>query len=117
MISSSDQFSRVYPALKVSRSTTALDIVTVLEHAVAASGKLRRVWVDQGSQFTASETDLWADTNSEVLDFSRPGKPMDNAFIEAFNARFRVECLNQHWFLNLGDAQEKAKACAKTTME
>ena len=42
-----------------------------------------------------------------TLDFSRPGKPTDNAFIEAFNGRFRAECLNQHWFLTLADAREK----------
>ena len=42
-----------------------------------------------------------------TLDFSRPGKPTDNAFIEAFNARVRQECLNQHWFLSLSDARSK----------
>jgi putative transposase len=42
-----------------------------------------------------------------TLDFSRPGKPTDNAYIEAFNGRFRAECLNQHWFLTLADAREK----------
>jgi putative transposase len=42
-----------------------------------------------------------------TLDFSRPGKPTDNAFIEAFNSRFRAECLNAHWFLSLADAREK----------
>lgn len=41
------------------------------------------------------------------VDFSRPGKPTDNAFIEAFNGRFRMECLNAHWFLTLADAAEK----------
>jgi putative transposase len=41
------------------------------------------------------------------LDFSRPGKLTDNAFIESFNARFRLECLNEHWFLNLEDARDK----------
>jgi putative transposase len=41
------------------------------------------------------------------LDFSRSGKPTDNAFAEAFNARFRQECLNQHWFLSLDDARQK----------
>jgi putative transposase len=44
------------------------------------------------------------------LDFSRPGKLTDNAFIESFNSRFRQECLNQHWFLSLEDAQEKIEA-------
>lgn len=45
-----------------------------------------------------------------VLDFSRPGKPTDNAFIEAFNGRFRAGCLNQHWFLTVADAAEKLEA-------
>ena len=44
------------------------------------------------------------------FDFSRPGKPTDNAFIEAFNGRFRPECLNQHWFMSLADAREKLEA-------
>jgi transposase InsO family protein len=51
--------------------------------------------------------DLWAYQRGVTLDFSRPGKPTDNAFIEAFNGRFRAECLNAHWFLNLADAQKK----------
>jgi len=42
-----------------------------------------------------------------TLDFSRPGKPTYNAFIEAFNGRFRAECLNARWFLTLADAREK----------
>lgn len=45
-----------------------------------------------------------------VLDFSRPGKPTDNAFIEAFNSRFRQECRNEHWFLSLEDAKDKVEA-------
>jgi transposase InsO family protein len=59
-----------------------------------------------------------------VLDFSRPGKPTDNAFILrrgidpldqfltllTFNSHFRAECLNQHWFLTLADAAEKLEA-------
>lgn len=54
--------------------------------------------------------DLWAYQRGIVLDFSRPGKSADNAFIEAFNGRFRAECLNQHWFLTLADAAEKLEA-------
>ena len=45
--------------------------------------------------------------NGVTLDFSRPGKPTDNAYIEAFNGRFRSECLNQHWFMSLADARAK----------
>ncbi len=42
-----------------------------------------------------------------TLDFSRPGKPMDNAMIESFNGSFREECLNVNWFLSIEDAREK----------
>ena len=45
-----------------------------------------------------------------ILDFSRPGKPTDNAFIESFNGKFRAECLNQHWFMSLDDAVGKCEA-------
>ena len=51
--------------------------------------------------------DLWAYAKGVTLDFSRPGKPTDNAFLEAFNGRFRAECLNAHWFLTLDDARSK----------
>ena len=53
------------------------------------------------------DLDLWAYQRGVTLDFSRPGKPTDNAFIESFNGRFRAECLNTHWFLSLADAQKK----------
>jgi putative transposase len=51
--------------------------------------------------------DLWAYAHGVTLDFSRPGKPTDNAFIEAFNSKLRAECLNAHWFMSLEDAREK----------
>jgi len=62
---------------------------------------------DQGSEFVSRDLDLWAYAKGVTLDFSRPGKPTDNAYIEAFNGRFRAECLNTHWFLTLADAAEK----------
>ncbi len=55
------------------------------------------------------KADCWAYFKEIQLDFSRPGKPTDNAFIESFNGRLRQECLNQHWFLSLQDAQEKVE--------
>ena len=48
--------------------------------------------------------------NKVTLDFSRPGKPTDNPFIESFNGSFRDECLNVNWFLSLEDAEEKIEA-------
>lgn len=54
--------------------------------------------------------DRWAYERQVELAFSRPGKPTDNAHIEAFNGRLRQECLNQHWFLSLADARTKIEA-------
>jgi putative transposase len=62
---------------------------------------------DQGTEFVSRDLDLWADAKGVTLDFSRPGKPTDNAFIEAFNGRLRAECMNAHWFMSLEDAREK----------
>lgn len=68
---------------------------------------VRELAVDHGSEFVSRGLDLWAYANNVVLDFSRPGKPTDNAFIQAFNGRLRAECLNAHWFMTLADAAEK----------
>ena len=51
--------------------------------------------------------DLWAYLNKVKLDFSRPGKPTDNPFIESFNGKFRAECLNENWSLSLTEARDK----------
>ena len=66
--------------------------------------------VDQGSEFVSRDLDLWAYQRGVTLDFSRPGKPTDNAFIESFNGKFRAECLNAHWFMTLDDARRKCEA-------
>jgi putative transposase len=102
-----DNFSRVCPALWVGHQARTSDVVSMLNQAVAAFGQPRSIRVDNGSQFTSREFDLWAYANGVILDFSRPGKPTDNAFIESFNARVRLECLNQHWFMDLDDARTK----------
>jgi putative transposase len=68
------------------------------------------VFLDNGLEFIGKVLDKWAYENNVTLDFSRPGKPTDNAFIESFNGSFRDECLNLHWFLSLNDAKEKVEA-------
>ncbi|MCC9169222.1 integrase core domain-containing protein, partial [Pontibacter harenae] len=70
----------------------------------------KRIQVDNGSEFISKALDKWAYDNKVTLDFSRPGKPTDNAFIESFNGSFRDECLNTNWFLSLEDAREKIEA-------
>lgn len=63
--------------------------------------------MDNGRKFISKVLDRWAYENYVMLDFSRPGKPTDNAFIESFNGSFRDECLNVNWFMSLDDAMEK----------
>lgn len=77
------------------------------ERVCAKTGYPKTIRVDQGSEFVSRDLDLWACARGVTLDFLRPGKPTDNAFIEAFNGRFHSECLNAHWFLTLADAREK----------
>jgi len=59
-----------------------------------------------GTEFTSKVLDHWAYWQHVALEFSRPGKPVDNTFIEAFNGTLRRECLSLHWFLNLEDLQQ-----------
>ena len=77
------------------------------KNRIVSAWRFPVVWVDQGSEFISRDLDLWAYANGVTLDFSRPGKPTDNAFIEAFNGRLRAECLSANWFMSLPDAREK----------
>jgi len=63
-----------------------------------------------GSEFTSHAMDLWAYQNGVKIDFSRPGKPTDNAFVESFNGTFRSECLNIHWFMDMKEAKQLIEA-------
>ncbi|HEV2718364.1 MAG TPA: IS3 family transposase [Terriglobales bacterium] len=102
-----DTFSRFSPALEPRFSFCGADVVEILERVGQELGFPAAIRVDLGTEFVSRDLDLWAYQRGVTLDFSRPGKPTDNAFIEAFNSRFRAECLNAHWFLSLADAKEK----------
>ena len=82
----------------------------VLSRLIRERGKPESIWVGNGTEFTSRAMDQWAYWNQVKLDFSRPGKPTDNAFIESFNGKFREECLSQNWFLSLQDAREKIES-------
>ncbi|MFQ5601536.1 MAG: IS3 family transposase [Candidatus Krumholzibacteriia bacterium] len=102
-----DVFSRECVALHVSPSIPAPTVTALLDQAIARRGKPAAIQLDNGTEFTSNHFDLWAYTNSVRLNFSRPGKPGDNPFIESFNGRLRDECLNVHWFSGLDDARRK----------
>jgi len=105
-----DNFTRESIAIEVDSSIGGQKVVEAL-HRIAQERKLpKTISVDNGSEFTSKRLDQWAYLNSVQLDFSRPGKPTDNAFIESFNGRFRQECLNESWFLSLEDARDKVES-------
>ena len=102
-----DTFSRFSPATDPRFSYRGEDVVQTLERVCRRHGYPKTIRVDQGSEFISRDLDLWAYQRGVTLDFSRPGKPTDNAFIESFNGKFRAECLNTHWFMSLDDARSK----------
>jgi len=102
-----DNFSRECLAIEVGQHIRGEDVVRVVERIKAVRGTPSYIRVDNGPEFISKELDKWAYENKVTLDFSRPGKPIDNAYIESFNGSFRDECLNINWFLSLEDAREK----------
>jgi putative transposase len=105
-----DVFTRECLAIRVDVRFTGGQVVEVLEGLARERGTRKCLRTDNGPAFTGKLLDLWAYFNGVTLDFSRRGKPTDNAFIESFNGRFRQECLDQHWFVCLDDARAKIEA-------
>jgi putative transposase len=103
-----DNFSRYCHAIRVGKSIKGIDVVEVMDELKRQNnGVPKRIQVDNGSEFISKDFDRWAYENKVILDYSRPGRPTDNPFIESFNGSFRDECLNTSWFLSLEDAYEK----------
>ncbi len=105
-----DNFTRESLAIEVNQRMTGCDIARVLNRLGTERALPKSIRVDNGPEFISKAMDQWAYWNKVELDFSRPGKPTDNAFIESFNARLRQECLNENWFLSLDDARDKIEA-------
>lgn len=104
-----DIFTRECLALEVATGFRARDVVGVLTRLIEKRGTPIAIRCDQGTEFTAEALDQWAYNNRIELDFSRPGKPTDNAFAEAFNASVRKELLNTSWFDTLEAARRAAQ--------
>ena len=108
-----DCHSRESLAVEARFSFRAVNVVDVLSRLVKARGAPKTIRVDNGPEFVSRVLDQWAYWNKVELDFSRPGKPTDNAFIESFNGRLRAECLDTSWFLSLPDARNKLEEWRK----
>ncbi|CAG0990017.1 Putative transposase InsK for insertion sequence element IS150 [Anaerolineales bacterium] len=101
-----DDFSRECPALEADHSLTGKRVTRVLDRIALIRGLPKVITVDNGPEFISKALDLWAYDNKVKLRFIQPGKPVQNAFIESFNGKFRDECLNDNVFINLHSAQQ-----------
>lgn len=100
-----DIFTKESLKIEVDTSIGAKRVVRALNQIVEARGLPEAITVDNGPEFRSKALDKWAYENQVVLDFIRPGKPVDNCYIESFNSKFRNECLNSHYFDSIAEAK------------
>lgn len=100
-----DDFTREALACEVDFSLPGARVVQVLELIKIERNLPKSIVIDNGTEFCGKVVDQWAHENKVKLDFIRPGKPNENAFIESFNGKIRDECLNENWFNSLEDAR------------
>ena len=101
-----DCYSRECLGLIVDTSIGGVRVARTLEEVGASRGCPKQIMSDNGPEFTGSALDAWAYSRDVKLHFIDPGKPAQNGYIESFNGKFRDECLNDHWFVSLPDAQQ-----------
>lgn len=102
-----DHWSRQSPVLEPALSLTGRDVAAALDRTIGSGPPPRSITVDHGTEFQSRALEDWAWRRGVQLDFIRPGKPTENAYIESFNGRLRDECLNVHQFLSLDDAKTR----------
>lgn len=105
-----DTFTKECVVLEVDTSLTGLRVTRVLEYLGKIHGLPKSIRVDNGPEFISQVLDEWAHRRGVKLDFIRPGKPTDNPYIESFHDKFRDECLNDNYFLDLKEARDVIEA-------
>jgi putative transposase len=100
-----DTYTRECLRLEVDTSIRGERVAEILSQIASVRGLPDNIIVDNGPEFISNVMDAWAYERGVKLHFIRPGKPVDNAYIESFNGRLRDECLNQHWFISLSHAR------------
>jgi putative transposase len=101
-----DDYSRECPAIEVDTSLGGTRVVNVLEKLAETRGLPEVITIDNGPEFAGRALDEWAYRKGVKLNFIRPGKPIENAYVESSNGRLRDECLNENWFINLKHARD-----------
>jgi putative transposase len=100
-----DDLTRECPAIEVAKSIPGARVTRVLDQIASERGYPSRLVMDNGPEFISQALDEWAYRHGVELHFITPGRPVENAYIESFNGKFRDECLNEHWFSTLDDAR------------
>ena len=100
-----DYYTRECLAIEVDTSLPGARVVRVLERLAAIGRQPLHIVVDNGPEFASKAVDQWAAKRGVHLRFIDPGKPIQNAYIESFNGKFRDECLNGYWFISLAEAR------------
>jgi putative transposase len=100
-----DDFSREDLASEAAFPLPAIAVVRVLDSIAAERGYPKQIVINNGPEFAGRRLDAWAYDKGVQLRFIEQGKPTQDAFVESFNGKFRDECLDQHWFVTLADAQ------------
>lgn len=101
-----DDCSRESPAIETDTSIPGIRVVRVLDRLKETRGLPKVIVIDNGPEFSGRALDDWAWRNGVRLHFIDPGKPVQNPYIESFNATFRKDCLNQNWFYTIEEACE-----------
>lgn len=101
-----DNHTRECVGIEVDFSLPAHRVTRALDRMIWWYGKPERIVSDNGPEFRAKHTQRWAEKRGIQWHFIDPGKPMQNAFAESFNGKFRDECLNQNWFTSIDEARE-----------
>jgi putative transposase len=101
-----DTYARECLRIEVDTSVGGRRVAAILTEIGSTRGWPENIVVDNDPEFISNALDQWAYGRGVKLRFIRPGKPVDNAYMESFNARLRDECLNQHWFLTIGHARQ-----------
>jgi putative transposase len=102
-----DQFTRECLTLFAEVALSGEKVAVALDRIVKRRGAPQSITVDNGTEFASKAMDLWAYRNGVHLDFIRPGKPVENGYIESFNGKLRDECLNVEIFFTVTDARAK----------
>lgn len=100
-----DDFTKESVGIEVDTSITGMRVARMLTVLKDRRGLPQVIRCDNGPEFAGKILDAWAYENGVALRFIEPGKPVQNAYIESFNGRFRDECLNEHWFSSLHEAR------------